>query len=152
MWVPKRSTICHLQHLRPHHRPLRRRHPTNCIPCECRPRFHHSHPLLHDLLYGRSRDFFLRPGTTPSTQKDYFLGYYFWLDLVSTLTMAFDLIWISQYLTGGGQNAANISQISRASRAARLGTRTVKLIRLIRMVKLLKQMKSLSHDIAKNQK
>ena len=66
--------------------------------------------------------------------------------------MAFDLIWISQYLTGGGQNAANISQISRASRAARLGTRTVKLIRLIRMVKLLKQMKSLSHDIAKNQK
>jgi hypothetical protein len=84
-------------------------------------------------------------------QKEYFLGYYFWLDLISTLTMAFDLIWISQFLTGGGQNAANISQISRASRAARLGTRTVKLIRLIRMVKLLKQMKSLSNDLAKNQ-
>ena len=66
--------------------------------------------------------------------------------------MAFDLIWISQYLTGGGQNAANISQISRASRAARLGTRTVKLIRLIRMVKFLKQMKGLSIDIAKDQK
>ena len=85
-------------------------------------------------------------------QKDYFLGYYFWLDLISTLTMAFDLVWITQYLTGGGKNAANISQISRASRAARLGTRTVKLIRLIRMIKIIKQMKALSGDIAKNQK
>ena len=85
-------------------------------------------------------------------QKDYFLGYYFWLDLISTLTMAFDLVWITQYLTGGGKDAANISQISRASRAARLGTRTVKLIRLIRMIKIIRQMKSLSSDIAKNQK
>jgi class 3 adenylate cyclase len=66
--------------------------------------------------------------------------------------MAFDLIWVTQYLTGGGKNAANISQISRASRAARLGTRTVKLIRLIRMLKLLKQMKTLSSDIAKDHK
>ena len=86
------------------------------------------------------------------SQKDYFLGYYFWLDLVSTLTMAFDLSWITQYLTGGGKDAANISQISRASRAARLGTRTVKLIRLIRMVKILKQMKNLSNDIVDKQK
>lgn len=64
--------------------------------------------------------------------------------------MAFDVIWIKQYLTGGGKNAANISQISRASRAARLGTRTVKLIRLIRMLKILKQMKTLSLDFNHN--
>lgn len=85
-------------------------------------------------------------------QKDYFLGYYFWLDLISTLTMIFDLVWISQYLTGGGANAANISQISRASRAARLGTKTVKLVRLIRMVKLVRQMKILSKDLVKEKK
>ena len=66
--------------------------------------------------------------------------------------MTFDLVWITQFLTGGGKNAANISQISRASRAARLGTRTVKLIRLIRMVKILKQMKALSQDMAQKQK
>ena len=71
--------------------------------------------------------------------------------MISTLTMAFDLIWITQFLTGGGKSAANISQISKASRAARLGTRTVRLIRLIRMIKLIKQMKLISKDLAKTQ-
>lgn len=84
-------------------------------------------------------------------QKDYFLKYYFWLDLMSTFTMAFDLIWVTQYITGGGKNAANISQITKASRAARLGTRTVRLIRLVRMIKIMKQMKMFSKDLAKNQ-
>lgn len=84
-------------------------------------------------------------------QKDYFLKYYFWLDIMSTITMVFDLIWITQYITGGGKSAANISQISKASRAARLGTRTVRLIRLVRMIKILKQMKLLAKDLAKNQ-
>jgi hypothetical protein len=65
--------------------------------------------------------------------------------------MSFDLIWVTQYLTGGGKSAANISQISKASRAARLGTRTVRLIRLIRMIKLLKQMKQITKDLAKTQ-
>jgi len=68
---------------------------------------------------------------------------------MSTLTMCFDLIWISQYITGGGKTAANISQISRASRAARLGTRTVKLIRLIKMIKLLRQLKTFNKGITK---
>lgn len=85
-------------------------------------------------------------------QKDYFLKYYFWLDLLSTLTMAFDLMWVSQHISGGGKTAANITQITRASRAARLGTRTVKLIRLIRMIKILKQMKSYAKGIGKTQK
>ena len=65
--------------------------------------------------------------------------------------MAFDLIWVTQFLTGGGKCAANISQISKASRAARLGTRTVRLIRLIRMIKLIKQMKQITKDFNKNQ-
>jgi hypothetical protein len=65
--------------------------------------------------------------------------------------MAFDLVWVTQFLSGGGKSAANISQISRASRAARLGTRTVRLIRLIRMIKLIKQMNLISKDLAKNQ-
>jgi hypothetical protein len=66
--------------------------------------------------------------------------------------MAFDLIWITQYLTGGGKNAANITQITRASRAARLGTKTVRLIRLIRMIKIMKQMKILTRDFTKKDK
>ena len=82
-------------------------------------------------------------------QKDYFLKYYFWLDILSTITMTFDLIWVTQFLTGGGKSAANVSQITRASRAARLGTRTVRLIKLVRMIKLIKQIKTLTKDLAK---
>jgi hypothetical protein len=84
-------------------------------------------------------------------QKDYFLKYYFWLDIISTATMALDLVWISQYISGAGKSAASISQISRASRAARLGTRAVRLIRLVRMIKILKQMKVLSKDLARTE-
>ena len=62
--------------------------------------------------------------------------------------MCLDLVWVTQYITGGGKNAASISQISRASRAARLGTRTVRLVRLVRMIKIMKQMKMLSKDLA----
>lgn len=62
--------------------------------------------------------------------------------------MCLDLVWVTQYITGGGKSAANISQISRASRAARLGTRTVRLVRLVRMIKIMKQMKMLSKDLA----
>jgi hypothetical protein len=65
--------------------------------------------------------------------------------------MAFDLVWITQYISGGGKNAANITQITRASRAARLGTRTVRLIRLIRMIKIMKQMKMLTKDLSKKE-
>ena len=76
------------------------------------------------------------------------MQYYFWLDIISTATMCLDLVWVTQYITGGGKSAANISQISRASRAARLGTRTVRLVRLVRMIKIMKQMKMLSKDLA----
>jgi hypothetical protein len=63
--------------------------------------------------------------------------------------MAFDLIWITQYITGGGKNAANISQITKASRAARLGTRTVRLIRFVRMIRILEKMKNIKKDLTK---
>lgn len=34
-------------------------------------------------------------------KEGYFLGYYFWLDLISTATMILDLMWVSQLLNGG---------------------------------------------------
>jgi len=151
-WSTQQWNIRHHQHHRPPIYALLRRYQTNRFPCRCWPHLHLPHAHLHDILWLRNRPLLLCAGTATNMQKDYFLGYYFWLDLISTLTMAFDLVWITQYLTGGGKNAANISQISRASRAARLGTRTVKLLRLIRMIKIIRQMKTLSSDIAQNQK
>jgi hypothetical protein len=33
-------------------------------------------------------------------KKDYFLSFFFWLDLVSTVSMIFDIGWISDLLYG----------------------------------------------------
>ena len=35
------------------------------------------------------------------TKDGYFLRFYFWLDLISTLTMLLDLTWITQLISGG---------------------------------------------------
>jgi len=128
--------------------PLRWRHSTDLFPQHCRPHLQRTGSDLYDHLCHRNRSFFPRTSKFVKIKKNYFLKYYFWLDLVSTLTISFDLVWITQFITGGGKSAANVFQITRASRAARLGTRTVRLIKLIRMIRILRQVKALNQDLA----
>ena len=79
-------------------------------------------------------------------KEDYFLGFFFWLDAVSTLSMLPDIGWVWQAWTGGGGgggqagNAAQLAKTSRAGRVTRV-IRVIRLIRLIRIVKLYKQAK-----------
>lgn len=79
------------------------------------------------------------------------MSYYFWLDLISTLTMVLDLVWISQLLTGGNgvQSAASIAKVARASRASKIGARATKLIRIIRLIRFLKLYKNASKQLIK---
>jgi hypothetical protein len=87
-------------------------------------------------------------------QKNYWLSYYFWLDLLSTLTMVLDLVWISALLTGGNgvQSAASIAKVARASRASKIGARATKLIRIIRLIRFLKLYKNASKQLARGHK
>jgi len=72
---------------------------------------------------------------------DYNFSFFFWLDLVSTLSMVPDCGWIWDPLTGGGGNSAtDLAKTSRASKITRV-IRVIRLIRLIRIVKLYKQAK-----------
>jgi hypothetical protein len=78
-------------------------------------------------------------------KDDYFNSFFFWLDLISTVSLFTDIEPIMNVLTGGNSNdAADSAAIARASRGARIGTRAgriariVRLIRLIRIVKLYK--------------
>jgi hypothetical protein len=79
------------------------------------------------------------------------MGYYFWLDLVSTLTMILDLTWINQLLTGGSglKTAASVAKVARASRASKIGAKATKLIRIIRLIRFLKLYKTASNQLAK---
>jgi hypothetical protein len=75
--------------------------------------------------------------------EDYLFSFFFWLDLVSTLSMVPDCGWIWEPITGGGggnEGAADLAKTSRASKVTRV-IRVIRLIRLIRIVKLYKQAK-----------
>ena len=78
----------------------------------------------------------------------YFNSFYFWLDMVSTVSLITDIGWIWDSLTGtsdySASNAEQASQLARAGRGARIGTkagritRVIRLVRLIRIIKLYK--------------
>jgi hypothetical protein len=69
-------------------------------------------------------------------KDDYFLTFFFWLDLISTLSMITDVGWVMSGKNNGG-NVGSLAKTGRASRVTRV-IRIVRLIRLIRIVKLYK--------------
>jgi len=73
---------------------------------------------------------------------DYFLSLYFWLDLISTITMLSDITWIWEHLLGQNDyiinDAQSASNFIRASRGARVGARLSRLSRVMRLVRLLR--------------
>lgn len=75
-------------------------------------------------------------------QKDYFLGFYFWLDLVATVSLITDIGWIYNEIVGGGDisasNASQASSLARAGRGARVGTRAGRIVRLVRLIRIVK--------------
>lgn len=79
-------------------------------------------------------------------QKDYFLGFYFWLDTISTLSLLTDIGWLMEAILGGGSvdaaNASSASSLARAGRAARIGTRAGRIVRLIRLIRIIKLYKN----------
>lgn len=69
-------------------------------------------------------------------KPDYFLGFFFGLDLVATCSIVLDLTWISDEMTKAQETNGNEA---RSGRTARLGAtvgRVVRVLRLMRIVKL----------------
>lgn len=71
-------------------------------------------------------------------KEDYFLGFFFWLDVLSTLTLVFDLTWLSNRIFCADAEGGSALKTSRAGRAGARAGRTVRIIRLMRLVKLYK--------------
>ena len=86
----------------------------------------------------------------------YFLTFFFWLDLISTLSMLPDIGWFWDIVVGGGNNvqAGNAAQLAKTSRAGRVTRviRVIRLIRLIRIVKLYKQAKLAQKKVEDDEK
>ena len=71
-------------------------------------------------------------------KKDYFNSFFFWLDIISTVSLVGDIAWIVPESSSVGQTTTDITRQARAGRAARI-IRLIRLIRLIRITKLYKE-------------
>mmetsp|Transcript_55469 Transcript_55469/g.110249 ORF Transcript_55469/g.110249 Transcript_55469/m.110249 type:complete len:988 (-) Transcript_55469:352-3315(-) len=75
-------------------------------------------------------------------KQDYFMGFFFWLDLISTFSLLLDISiiskWLTDLLSGGDEGATTI----RSGRSARLGARLGRILRVLRLIRVLKLYKA----------
>ena len=83
-------------------------------------------------------------------RKGFFLGFYFWLDFLATVSLVPDIGWLWDPLwaamsgegaggsseAGAGSDALKVGRSSRAGAKAGRVVRIVRLVRMVRMVKL----------------
>mmetsp|Transcript_49471 Transcript_49471/g.115712 ORF Transcript_49471/g.115712 Transcript_49471/m.115712 type:complete len:873 (+) Transcript_49471:116-2734(+) len=75
-------------------------------------------------------------------KDDYFLGFFFWLDLIATASLILDITWVYDAVTGMGNED---SSIARAGRMSRVGTRAGRVLRVIRLIRLIRIIKLYKH-------
>lgn len=81
-------------------------------------------------------------------KEDYFLGFWFYLDLIATVSLVFDLTYVSERMMGYPKisvenvdaqqqdQAVGQSEYARASRSSRVGTRVARLLRVVRIIRV----------------
>jgi len=76
--------------------------------------------------------FLIEIGISSYAKQDYLNSFFFYLDLISTITLLLDIGWISDQIFG---------QSSTSAKAAKLGTKATRLIRIIRLIRLIRIVK-----------
>lgn len=71
-------------------------------------------------------------------KEGYWNGFFFWLDIISTISLLLDIGWVSNELFNGSSTAASAASLARAGRASRIGTKAGRIIRIIRLIRLVK--------------
>ncbi len=73
---------------------------------------------------------------------NYVFGFYFWLDLISLISMLLDISWFYSALvaqiSGGSGNAKSIAAIAKAGRGAKVGSRAIRILRILRIIRLVR--------------
>jgi len=72
-------------------------------------------------------------------KEDYFMGFFFILDVISTATLILDLSAVATAMAGGGEDGDSL----RSGRTARIGAKAGRIVRVIRLVRILKLYKAL---------
>lgn len=83
--------------------------------------------------------FFLEIIILSIVRPGYVCSFFFWMDLISTLTTLMDIPWV---INGMGLSVlsgqSNISSLNKAGRASRVSSRATKIIRIIRLVRIVR--------------
>eukprot|EP00929_Paragymnodinium_shiwhaense_P061459 TRINITY_DN30697_c0_g1_i1.p1 TRINITY_DN30697_c0_g1~~TRINITY_DN30697_c0_g1_i1.p1 ORF type:complete len:1121 (-),score=265.13 TRINITY_DN30697_c0_g1_i1:138-3500(-) len=72
-------------------------------------------------------------------KADYIGGFFFWLDLISTVTLILDITAVNESVVQGDEE--DIDQM-KSSRSARIGARAARIVRVLRLVRILKLYKA----------
>eukprot|EP00929_Paragymnodinium_shiwhaense_P078578 TRINITY_DN40749_c0_g1_i1.p1 TRINITY_DN40749_c0_g1~~TRINITY_DN40749_c0_g1_i1.p1 ORF type:complete len:925 (-),score=106.14 TRINITY_DN40749_c0_g1_i1:119-2893(-) len=75
-------------------------------------------------------------------KEDYVFGFFFWLDVISTVTLFLDLQVVNDMLWGGGDTEDGEAGQLRSSRSARIGAKAGRVVRVLRLVRILKLYKA----------
>lgn len=81
-------------------------------------------------------------------KSDYFLSFFFLLDIIATSTMILDISWVAEFVNGDGEE--NLNNL-RSGRTARVGARASRVVRVIRLVRILKLYKAI-HEAREQKK
>ncbi|OMJ76643.1 hypothetical protein SteCoe_23946 [Stentor coeruleus] len=81
-------------------------------------------------------------------KPDYRWSFYFWLDLIATLSIIPDIDWAWNPIVGIGSSSSsssNVNQIQNAGKSSRAGARAARVIRIVRLVRLMRIAKLYKH-------
>lgn len=89
--------------------------------------------------------FFIEIILTFYSKPDYRWGFFFWLDIISTLSLLLDTEWVSDLIFNGStSNTASqksATSFAKTARASRIGTRASRIVRIVRLIRLIRVVK-----------
>lgn len=71
----------------------------------------------------------------------YFLSFFFFLDIISTASIIFDVNFLSDIIFGT-ENSSSLTQLAAQSKASRAATRAVRIVKLVRIIRIIKLYKN----------
>lgn len=81
-------------------------------------------------------------------KPEYRWSFYFWLDLIATLSIVPDIGWAWDSIIGIGSSdnsTSNVSQIKSAGKSSRAGARAARVVKIVRLVRLMRIAKIYKH-------
>ena len=78
-------------------------------------------------------------------QPGYLLSFYFFLDIISTLSLVLDVKFLYDYMFSGGNSSIQQGEIAKNARVSRVGARAGRMVRIIRLIRLVRIVKVYKH-------